>query len=110
MTLLKLAMLDGAADTFATLPMMCEEDGFVFDPGSYGQFLGGTNNFHDPGFIDSEHYIGSMLKDRLIYVGWDSSGPYVLDNSRPWTPKNSKKFKLFNLHIHSKALEDFVYV
>ncbi len=111
MTLLRIAMDEGVVHTFPTLPVACEEDSiFIFDPGSYGQFLGGTNNFHNPGFVDEEHYIGKMLKERQVYIGWENNAPYVLNNTDSWTPSNNKKFKLFNLHIHSKTLKDFVYV
>lgn len=92
MTLLRYAMNKGLIDTFDIVPLKSK---FVFDPGSYGQFLGGTNNFHKSGFIDDKHYIGQAIKNGKLKVEFNSI-PTV--NNKP----------LFNLHVHSKQLEKFI--
>lgn len=81
------------------LPIIPEDsEQYVFDPGSYGQYLGGTNNEHGPGWTGNHHYIGRYLqsKDRPV-VRMENGKPMVED-----TP-------IFNLHIHSKNLKDFYY-
>jgi len=68
----------------------------LFDPGSYGQFLGGTNNGHGPGFTDSEHFIGDHINQgKIKKVEFVDGCPFV------------DGIKLFNLHVHSKNLELF---
>lgn len=93
MSLLRAAMNEGIIDTFDILPL--ENVKLVFDPGSYGQFLGGTNNFHEPGFTDDKHYIGQFIRNGQLRVEFNDV-PSV--NNVP----------VFNLHIHSKKLENFV--
>lgn len=92
MSLLKIAMSDGIIDTF---PVVSECD-MCFDPGSYGQFLAGTNNGHGPGFKDPKHY--------TTQYGYEA----VMINGLPFAKKNNIKQPLFNLHIHSKKLELFI--
>lgn len=93
MTLLREAINKKIINSFNIIPI--ENSKFVFDPGSYGQFLGGTNNFHEPGFIDDKHYVGQKIKNKELKVEFNSI-PMV--NDKP----------LFNLHIHSKKLERFI--
>ena len=92
MSLLTLALHSGLAQPLPIFPASYD---YVFDPGSYGQYLGGTNNFHGAGFIDEKHYIGQKIQ----------AGLNVEFKGRPFV--NDKK--LFNLHIHSKNLKDFYY-
>lgn len=92
MSLLTLALNHNVVRSLPIFPF--HDYNYVFDPGSYGQFLGGTNNFHGPGFIDEKHFIGQQLKKHLN----------VTFNEYP---KASTK-KLFNLHVHSKNLEKFI--
>lgn len=73
----------------------------VFDPTSYGQFLGGTNNGHSPGFIDSAHYIGQELLKNAIKVSMYENKP-VIDFNNTIIP-------IFNLHVHNKhAIDKFI--
>lgn len=81
----------------------------VFDGASYGQILGGTDNGHPPGFVNSRSDVANY---RLKWDIEPVSGlrrPYVAlkDSSvdKPllqemWTP-------IFNLHIHCKRLHLF---
>lgn len=98
MSLLTLALYSGVIRSFPIFP----GDEFVFDPGSYGQFLGGTNNFHGPGFIDNKHFVGRSIERNKISIKKIDSKFYVIDNEKNITSK------LFNLHIHSKKLENFI--
>jgi hypothetical protein len=71
----------------------------IFDPGSYGQHIGGTNIGHPPGFIDKDHIVGSFL-------GINTKA-YMSDNG-PVVEYNNQTFKLNNLHVHSKKLDLFI--
>lgn len=90
MSLLTLALNNGLT---LPLPILLSDCEYIFDPGSYGQYLGGTNNFHNPGFIDEKHYIGQKIANGLSVEFKD----FPLVGGK----------KLFNLHIHSKNLERF---
>jgi hypothetical protein len=93
MSLLNLALREeGYLSAFATLPQ--HANNFVFDPGSYGQFLGGTNNGHSSGFTDPKHIIGKLIDSGELNVKFDGE-PSV------------NGVKIFNLHIHSKNLQEF---
>jgi hypothetical protein len=73
---------------------------YVFDPTSYGQYLGGTNNGHPPGFKDSHHYVGHELLSKRIDVKFDKI-PFIIHNN--------KQIPIFNLHVHNKkAIEGFL--
>lgn len=93
MSLLNLALRNNIVRSFPILP---GKEKYVYDPGSYGQFFGGTNNGHAPGFIDPTHYIGSAIIGNHIRPELKNGVPIVDGH------------KIFNLHIHSKNLEDFV--
>jgi len=75
--------------------------GYFFDPGSYGQYLGGTNNHdHGPGYAGDHHYIGALINQGKLTATFEDGKPYAY--------LEGKKHPLFNLHIHSKNLKDFV--
>jgi hypothetical protein len=94
MTLLKICMDENIIDTFSILP---ERDyPLCFDPGSYGQFLGGTNNGHGPGFKDPNHY------------PWMLQCEAYINDGVPYVSKDGLVRPLFNLHVHSKKLENFI--
>lgn len=73
--------------------------GVIYDSASIGQFVGGTP-FHQPGFIDDRHFVGQYIKEKNIKIIWENKEPFVLDGEN--------KYKLANLHIHSKNLKAFV--
>ncbi len=77
----------------------------VFDGASWGQFAGGTNNGHVPGFIDPRHYVGKELLEGRYRITWTEENglrvPFVED-------KSGKRVRLNNLHVHSKKLGDFM--
>lgn len=87
---------------FNLLKVLPENDSeFIFDPGSYGQYLGGVDkHFFSKKYTNDEHYVGR----NIIKYGYDirfSEGlPVVISNER--------EFKLVNLHIHKKNLRKFL--
>ena len=73
----------------------------VFDPTSYGQYLGGTNNGHSAGFIDPEHYVGRELSTNNIQVKFINNAPHI--------KYQDKDIPIFNLHIQNKkAIKNFL--
>ena len=73
---------------------------YVFDPTSYGQYLGGTNNGHPVGYQEYYHFIGKELIDKNINVIFDK---------QPFVVYNNKKIPIFNLHVHNKkAISNFL--
>lgn len=81
------------------LPYLPNELGIVWDSASYGQYLGGTP-FHSPGFIDDRHFIGQYIKEKNIKIIWENHEPFIVEGEN--------RYKLANLHIHSKNLKAFV--
>jgi hypothetical protein len=72
----------------------------VFDGASYGQYIGGTNNNHGPGWFGLNHYLGQLLSQNRAQIIFDKTTPYtIIDNT---------KADIFNLHIHSKQLQNYV--
>lgn len=81
-----------------------EDFGAIFDPASWGQFVGGTRT-EGPGARPEDHYIGQLLRQNPQYgVGWRIEGglrvPYFIYDDN-WVKLNS-------LHIHSKNLKEFM--
>jgi hypothetical protein len=87
------------------LPFDFPEDGFerlgvVFDGASYGQFLGGTQDPSSVGFYaPHHHFIGHNIGNNKINVKFDRYPKVLYDD---------KEYKILNLHIHSKKLENFL--
>jgi hypothetical protein len=72
----------------------------VFDGASYGQYIGGTNNGHSPGWYGLNHYVGRMLQQNKIQIEFRGKHPFI--------KINNKIINIFNLHIHSKQLINYV--
>jgi hypothetical protein len=70
----------------------------VFDGASYGQYISGTP-FHPSGFYDLRHYVGQLLHHKKISI--------ILED-KPYLYFNNEKYKIFNLHIHSKKLKEYI--
>jgi hypothetical protein len=76
---------------------------FVFDPTSYGQYLGGTNNGHPKGFTDQKHYVGQEIKNNNINILFVGAQPFLIFE------KQDVALPIFNLHIHNKeAINNFI--
>jgi hypothetical protein len=98
-----LAGISTEVDHFQTLPINTGGEQLLTDPGSYGQYLGGTNNHdHGPGYAGSHHYIGKSILDGKIIPAMIYGKPFVLE------VETDIFHPLFNLHIHSKNLKDFL--
>jgi hypothetical protein len=85
-----------------------DEFGSLFDGSSWGQFAGGTPHGHGPGIAFREHWIGPDLLSGRFVLDWrrDDAGcrlPFVVDRIN-----GDREWKLNNLHIHCKRIEDFV--
>ena len=77
----------------------------LFDPASYGQFVGGTQS-EGPGAMPQDHYIGRWLKKNpQIYIYWNDEGLNL-----PYLVFDKKVIKINNLHIHSKNLHKYMSV
>lgn len=100
-------------DFLPTLPSQIASERFsknydkyhsVFDPSSYGQFLGGLPAIHDPqskpGWYSKWQEIGKNIDNGNIQVIMEDKNPYLI--------YAGVKIKINNLHIHSKLTERFI--
>ncbi len=90
-------------DLFNLLPVLpSEERNITFDPGSYGQYLGGVDKkIFSRGYASENHYVGKKIIKKEIFPGFDFSiGPYV--------ETSNQKHELVNLHVHKKNLKKFM--
>jgi hypothetical protein len=88
----------------------------IFDPNSWGQYLGGTHDRHgrNKRFTDPTHIIGQALRLNTACIPYMRCSAFTIplngscytapmvrcNESLPWTP-------LWNLHVHSKHTRDF---
>ena len=83
------------------LPNTSEE--YIFDPASYGQYLGGTHTnpyrFYKKRPAFDQHHIGKEINKNEFNIKFKNY-PYVL--------KANIKYEIVNLHIHSKELKRFL--
>jgi hypothetical protein len=82
-----------------THPQINNVQEFIFDPSSYGQFVGGTPNGHLPGFIDKTQLGGSLFTEppNIRYNKEEDIFYYIYNNT---------EYKIFNLHVHNKDLKN----
>ncbi len=84
---------------FNLLPVLPDKE-VVFDPGSYGQYLGGVHHKRfSKRYTNSEHIVGKSLINNEISI--------ENKNRRPKIIKNEKSYDLVNLHVHKKNLKKF---
>jgi len=91
-------------DLFNLLPVVPEIKNILFDPASYGQYIGGTDGnprkiFSKP-WAGSHHYVGREILNGKLKVRFKNNLPYVM--------KNNNRYDIANLHIHSKRLEKYL--
>lgn len=91
-------------DLFTLLPIIPENNNIIFDPASYGQYIGGTDGnprkmFSKP-WAGAHHYVGREILSGNFNVRFKNNSPYVL--------KNNMRYELANLHIHSKRLDKYL--
>lgn len=70
-----------------------------FDPSSWGQYICIYDN-HSPHYHSIHHYIGRYIHNKMYDL--------IFENKKPIIVSNDKKYKLFNLHIHSKKLKKWI--
>lgn len=76
----------------------------IFDAAAIGQFLGGLDPIHpnhQPGFVNESCVFNPSL---LKYV-WKKDD---LGRKVPYAAYQNKRYRINNIHVHSKKLEDFV--
>lgn len=76
----------------------------IFDPASYGQYLGGTHlepkKWYKKKKAILDHSVGKEINAKRIKINFE--------NSLPSVNFNQEKYDLVNLHIHSKNLDNFI--
>ena len=74
--------------------------GSIFDAAALGQYIGGTHKKKRPGFINE----ACIFNPSYYKFAWeiDSKGRKV-----PYASYGSRKYRINNLHIHSKKLENY---
>lgn len=89
-------------DCFNLLSVLPEENiEFIFDPGSYGQYLGGVDKSpFSKKYINDEHYAGRNIIKYGYVIKFNDGFPVVISNYH--------EYKLVNLHIHKKNLSKFI--
>lgn len=112
MTLMRAFNVNTQGKGLATLPILpfgdwsvgYTEFNSIFDPASWGQYVGGTTD-GIPGAKPEDHYIGQMLRQHPDYtVVWRET-----DKGRvPYFRYDTQEVKINNLHIHSKQLHKYV--
>lgn len=98
MTLLKIIQEEiGNIFDFPIMPHYINYNKFdmCFDPSSWGQYICTYDN-HSPNYYSLHHYIG-----RYIY---NKTYDLIFENRKPFIVLNNQRYKLFNLHVHSKKL------
>ena len=84
---------------FNLLPVLPDKD-LVFDPGSYGQYLGGVHyKKFSKNYVNPEHIVGNSLINKEIYIENKGRTPKVI--------KDEKSYDIVNLHVHKKNLKKF---
>ncbi len=92
-------------ELFNILPSLpYNSEGIVFDPATYGQYFGGTQNkprkFYQMKRPQLNHIVGPEISSKRIYPKIEKMKPYVFFNE--------KSYELANLHIHSKNIKKFL--
>jgi len=77
----------------------------IFDPASWGQFVGGTQD-EGPGAKPKDLYISQLLIDNPDYtVIWKKDNK---DRKIPYFKYDDNEVRINNLHIHSKNLNKYM--
>lgn len=97
MSVLKELEYSSYVEVLPTLPS--KTDTLLFDGATYGQYLGGSNNGHSPKHTDVNHYVTQAI----------ARGTAVMkDSLPPLVEVDGREIPIFNLHIHSKQLKQFL--
>jgi len=113
MSLMKMYEIERGTEYLSYLPILpfgefsyfYELFNSIFDPASWGQFVGGTTA-GIPGAKALDHYIGQVLTDHPEYdVIWKKDDK---DRKIPYFKYDDNEVKINNLHIHSKNLHKYM--
>lgn len=78
----------------------------IFDPASWGQFVGGSAQEMKPGTKPTDHYIGQLLIEHPEYsVIWKRD---KRKRNQPYFKYDGQEVRINNLHIHSKELYKYL--
>jgi hypothetical protein len=78
----------------------------IFDPASWGMFVGGNAQEKEPGCKPKDHYIGQLLEEHPEYnVIWKKDQE---NRNIPYFKYNGSEIKINNLHIHCKDLYKYI--
>ncbi len=92
------------------LPILpVENSNFIFDPASYGQFLGGDQE-GNANFIDETTYICQEILNQNIKITFETEKDRRFSSygyRKPFCEYKGKKYRICNLHLWSKKLENF---
>lgn len=107
MTLMRIYSSDADSKLrpFPTMPVppmnhRLEDFGSLFDPASWGQFVGGTRS-EGPGAMPQDHYIGQFLRKLgNVWPTWLRKDGLMV----PIFQYAGVDYRINNLHIHSKNL------
>lgn len=78
----------------------------IFDPASWGQFVGGSIQEMKPGTKPTDHYIGQLLIKHPEYsVIWKRDKQ---KRNQPYFKYDGQEVRINNLHIHSKELYKYL--
>ena len=78
-----------------------EDSNYIFDPGTYGQYLGGIDKRL---FSKKEIFIDQYVGRNIVKFGYKIK----IEKGLPIVSVDEKKFELVNLHIHKKNLGKFI--
>lgn len=76
----------------------------IFDPASWGQYIGGTPGGHNSGILFDHHWIGHGMKDKNFEIKWVVDGK---GRRKPLLSYNNNEYPFATLHIHSKKLLEY---
>lgn len=92
---------NGLIEPLPVHPKLGNIENIIFDPSSWGQYVGGTHSGIPPGFIDNEQIAGKIFLENKPEIRFDNK------NNKMYVKYNDELYQLFNLHIHSKKLNSF---
>jgi hypothetical protein len=116
MTLMRIYQKEKGESELSSLPILpfgpyskdADKFNSIFDPASWGQFVGGTTD-GIPGAKPEDHYIGQLLRENASYkVVWKDEDHKKVPYFRYGSFLSPKEVRINNLHIHSKNLHKYL--
>jgi len=81
------------------LPFNNNKFNCIFDGASWGQYAFGTNNGHEAGYAEHNHYVGDSILNNKIHFKFLNKKPVAISIDNGET-------RIFNLHVHNKKVFD----